>query len=40
MVGGKGGIRAGRKKGSIRISIYTVWGGGSMGRAVKHREEK
>ena len=36
--GGKGGIRVGKKKGGITISMYKV--GGSMGRGVQHREGK
>jgi len=41
-LGGKGGIRAGRKKGCIggmSISVYTMCGRRSMGRSVQHRED-
>ena len=38
MMGGEGRIRAGKKKGGITVSMYNV--GGSMGRAVQHREDK
>ena len=37
-MGWKGGIRAGKKKGGIMISMYNV-GGGGKGKALQHRED-
>ena len=36
-MGGKGGIRVGKKKEGITISLYSAWGG--KGSAVQHRKQ-
>ena len=39
MMGGKGGIRAGKKKGGLLISMYSVVGGGYGERCTTQRRQ-